>query len=395
MTDIEINGIVTWLKNWFNDKTEITSLLNGKVNVAQGNGNADKVLITDSGGAVTTGAKNGHSHGSITSDGKIGSTSGLPVKTGTGGALTTGSFGTTSGTFAEGNHTHNTTNISNTYAYDNIKSGESTTVTLTNQKLINDAINTKLGNLLDADIIKVVDSLGTASASTMNALYLVAKSGGATGDGYDIWITVRTGSSGSYSYAWEKVDDFTLQQNIETTTNKVSSWSSTTNNTHYPSEKLVKDSLDTKITKSSSATGLLKDNGDVMTSGTGASNWAVGNHTHGNIYNDGTINSTEASFSRDNCPIIANSSNEIVKGIYLDAYHILDTTAYTNIGLSEGGKQTQINSAINTALGGKASVTDIVDFSYTDATTGFTNGVCLVPKTDDATGTIKLHLKSS
>ena len=32
----------------------------------------------------------------------------------------------------------------------------------------------------------------------------------------------------------------------EDTSNKVSSWSSTTNDTHYPTEKLVKDSLDSK-----------------------------------------------------------------------------------------------------------------------------------------------------
>ena len=49
-----------------------------------------------------------HTHGDITSDGKIGSTSGKPVITTTGGKLTTGSFGSTSGTFAEGNHTHST-----------------------------------------------------------------------------------------------------------------------------------------------------------------------------------------------------------------------------------------------------------------------------------------------
>lgn len=35
----------------------------------------------------------------------------------------------------------------------------------------------------------------------------------------------------------------------EDISNKVSSWSSTTNNTHYPGEKLVKDSLDGKVDK--------------------------------------------------------------------------------------------------------------------------------------------------
>ena len=47
-----------------------------------------------------------HTHGDITNDGKIGSTSGKPIITTTGGKLTTGSFGSTAGTFAEGNHTH-------------------------------------------------------------------------------------------------------------------------------------------------------------------------------------------------------------------------------------------------------------------------------------------------
>lgn len=38
---------------------------------------------------------------------------------------------------------------------------------------------------------------------------------------------------------------------VESTANKVTSWTSTTTNTHYPSEKLVKDSLDAKLATSS------------------------------------------------------------------------------------------------------------------------------------------------
>jgi len=44
-----------------------------------------------------------HTHGNITNDGKIGTTSGKPIITTTGGALTTGSFGTSAGTFCQGN----------------------------------------------------------------------------------------------------------------------------------------------------------------------------------------------------------------------------------------------------------------------------------------------------
>jgi len=44
-----------------------------------------------------------HTHGNITYAGAIGSTTGLPIITTTSGVLTAGSFGTTSGTFAQGN----------------------------------------------------------------------------------------------------------------------------------------------------------------------------------------------------------------------------------------------------------------------------------------------------
>jgi microcystin-dependent protein len=47
-----------------------------------------------------------HTHGNLTNDGAIGSTSGLPIKTGASGVLEVGAFGTGSGQFAEGNHNH-------------------------------------------------------------------------------------------------------------------------------------------------------------------------------------------------------------------------------------------------------------------------------------------------
>ena len=43
-----------------------------------------------------------HAHGNITNGGLVGTTAGLPLKTGTGGIVEAGAFGTTSGTFAEG-----------------------------------------------------------------------------------------------------------------------------------------------------------------------------------------------------------------------------------------------------------------------------------------------------
>jgi hypothetical protein len=51
-------------------------------------------------------AQESHTHGNLTNDGKIGSTSGLPLKTGTAGVVEAGVFGSGAGEFAEGNHTH-------------------------------------------------------------------------------------------------------------------------------------------------------------------------------------------------------------------------------------------------------------------------------------------------
>jgi len=130
-----------------------------------------------------------HTHGDITNDGKIGSTSGKPVITTTGGKLSTGAFGTSSGQFAEGNHTHS----------------------------------------------------GYVSAT------------------------------------------------------KVTSWSSTVSDSNVPSEKLTKNSLDDKVSKSSTS-GLLKNDGSVDTNtyltSSSLSNYVQKSNTSGLLKNDGTVDTS-------------------------------------------------------------------------------------------------------
>lgn len=67
--------------------------------------------------------------------------------------------------------------------------------------------------------------------------------------------------------------------NTENKNNKVSSWQSTSDNTHYPSEKLVKDGLDAKADKVSGATSGnfagLDSNGNLTDSGSKASDFAT------------------------------------------------------------------------------------------------------------------------
>lgn len=78
-----------------------------------------------------------------------------------------------------------------------------------NQQVINNAINTKLGAMANVEYFEVTTNKGTASASTMNKLYLVKSTTGKD-DNYDTYITVRSGSAGNYNYAWEKIDSTTL-----------------------------------------------------------------------------------------------------------------------------------------------------------------------------------------
>lgn len=63
------------------------------------NGSTARTISFNSIGA----AAETHTHGNISSGGAIGTTSGLPVVTGINGVLTTGAFGTTTGTFCQGN----------------------------------------------------------------------------------------------------------------------------------------------------------------------------------------------------------------------------------------------------------------------------------------------------
>ena len=86
---------------------------------------------------------------------------------------------------------------------DTLSSG-TTIKTINNESILGSGnITVSTGSI---DLIEIVNSLPTASSSTMNKLYLIAEATSQTHDAYEVYVTVRTGTSGSYSYAWEKVD---------------------------------------------------------------------------------------------------------------------------------------------------------------------------------------------
>lgn len=223
-----------------------------------------------------------HTHGSITNDGKIGSASGKIITTGDNGVLQASNSITKSmisdfpSTMTPAAHEQATSTITNATAFDNILSGESTTLTLTDQAKINAAINTKIGALQGLKFIEITTNKGTASASTMGKLY-IENSNNKT----DAYYTKE--SSGNYS--WVKLEDNILED--------VSiSWSNVTNKPE-------------SFTPSS--------------------------HTHGNITNAGAIGSTSGKIITTGTNGVLQASDSITKSMISDFSHTHNYTTTSDV----------------------------------------------------------------
>ena len=403
MADVNIDGVVTWLKNWFYDKTEIGTLLNAKANLNQNQANYN--VVTDASGNITVEAKptiptdvnqladstgviptdvsdltdtqntaftpKSHSHNQITNDGKI-TSSAVTVASGDNIVITDASdsskikrvanllashikdstahsnigssandsqdtintkIDTALGGKASSSHTQTSSTITDTNTYSNIGNSSGT------QDSINSAIDTKLGQLSNIDALIMVDTLPTASSSTMGKLYVINEN-----SKINFYWTKRSGSSGSYTYAWEKMDTDILDE-------LVVNWSDVQNK---------------------------------------PSTFTPSSHKHGNITNDGIIEDDDILYP--NCMLVTDINSKITPAFTLESSKITDSTAHSNIGSSANATQSTINTSIDTALSNKGAKTDDVDWTYNS--NGFTNGVKLVSKSDNANGRITLHLKS-
>ena len=403
MADVNIDGVVTWLKNWFYDKTEIGTLLNAKANLNQNQANYN--VVTDASGNITVEAKptiptdvnqladstgviptdvsdltdtqntaftpKSHSHNQITNDGKI-TSSAVTVASGDNIVITDASdsskikrvanllashikdstahsnigssandsqdtintkIDTALGGKASSSHTQASSTITDTNTYSNIGNSSGT------QDSINSAIDTKLGQLSNIDALIMVDTLPTASSSTMGKLYVINEN-----SKINFYWTKRSGSSGSYTYAWEKMDTDILDE-------LVVNWSDVQNK---------------------------------------PSTFTPSSHKHGNITNDGIIEDDDILYP--NCMLVTDINSKITPAFTLESSKITDSTAHSNIGSSANATQSTINTSIDTALSNKGAKTDDVDWTYNS--NGFTNGVKLVSKSDNANGRITLHLKS-
>ena len=201
---------------------------NVQVQVTQADGVITAVNITDN-----TAASN-HVHGNITNDGKIGSTADLAVVTTTGGEVTTADM-TTASPVASGNGLE---------FIDTVTQDSKGKISAT-KKTVQDASTSQKGVVQLQGAIGATETSDATAATpkavrdAIDALDATVASAGDTG------VTPNFGLS--VTEADGKITGVTVtSDNTENKNNKVTSWTSTTTNTNYPSEKLVKDSLDGK-----------------------------------------------------------------------------------------------------------------------------------------------------
>lgn len=182
----------------------------------------------------------------------------------------------------------------------------------------------------------VANKVTSISSSSTNTHYPTAKAV------YDALAVVTASSSGNYIYDFyldSSTDDIVLEYDSASgggsgggsSVDIVTSWEQTLSDDKVPSEKLVKDSLDlksdsththsqyltehqslTNYVQKSSTTGLLKNDGSVMTGGTGSTNYAIGNHTHSGYLSATKVTSWSSTVSDSNVP-----SEKLVKN-YID-----------------------------------------------------------------------------
>lgn len=254
MTQKTVSGIIEWLKGWLapiNHKSSDTTYgvadesnyghviveespqqnssnavksggiytaLAGKSNTSHGHGNIDKDgvlkvsgtaqasknVCTDANGKITAENKNNHSHGNLTSNGTLNSdttTVNKVVVTDSNGNLKTISQ-LPQNKMNTSNFYLGTPQVVESSALSNLGTNAGA-----DQFTINSAINEQIGLLKGVEFVKVVTTKPTASASTMNKLYVVTDNKTSDGDDFGIFVTYQSGTT----YKWEQIDDAILK----------------------------------------------------------------------------------------------------------------------------------------------------------------------------------------
>ena len=234
-----------------NDKVTIDTDLSSKS--AASGGTTESLVTTGEKYTWNSKASGTHTHGNITNDGKIGSTANLSVVTGTDGAVTTADLTTASPSVPSSGTTTSLSFI------DTVSQDSKGKITATKKTVLVDSTYSSTGTnpVNGKAIAAAIGGLDSNKTST---------------DGTNVQVKV-TETDGKISAVNVTTD------NTENKNNKVSTWQTTSDDTHYPSEKLVKDSLGAKADKVSGATSGnfagLDSNGNLTDSGSKASDFAT------------------------------------------------------------------------------------------------------------------------
>ena len=191
------------------------------------------------------------------------------------------------------------------------------------EKLAKNTLDTKQATLVSGSNIKTINNTSILGSGNIDI----------QGTGVDIDTSFPSTPSDTHVPSTKLVKN-SLDGKVTGT--KVTSWSSTVSDTNIPSEKLVKNSLPTKLSdltndsdfiETSSTTGLIKNDGSIMTSGTGSTNYSAGNHTHSGYVSATKVTSWSSTVSDSNVP-----SEKLVKDT-IDALEDLigDAIDYINL----------------------------------------------------------------
>lgn len=381
-----IDGIVTWLKNWFYDKGEVNNYLNAKANKNLTNANMN--VVTDSGGNITTEEKP-----------TIPDVSGFVDTAGTGlsksgttlnhsnsiTAVTTASFkkykydaqGHITGTADVGasdlpSHTHDGDDVEYTSGtsvndaiddiYTNALPSKASAAHVHGQITSSGTITSSAVTIASDDKIVITDT------SDSNKVKRVANL--LSGQIKDANQHTNIGSSANDTQETinSKIDtaigNLSSIQAIQIVSSLPTASSSTMGKLYIISENSKVNVYYTEQSGSSYSwhkmdTDILDELSVAWNDITGKpSSFTPSSHTHGSITNDGKItNATLSPNASDYILISEHDTDDIVCSPYVLSSLVKDPTAHTNIGSSANDTLSTVNTKIDTALSNKASST--------------------------------------
>ena len=200
-----ITGIVTWLKNWFYDKTDIDGFINtinGNISnkVDKNQQQANKNVITDGTGAI-----------SLEPQINVASGSGLSLNNSTKALSHTNVVSTVLNDMAlkiqidgTGHITHYSEVTGSDIA---VSSTEATTPLATKIS----SIETAISNLQNFKFLEIVTSKPNPSAPTMNKLYIVSETVNNKNQ-INVYYTKATTNNDTTTYSWVKLDENILDE---------------------------------------------------------------------------------------------------------------------------------------------------------------------------------------